>query len=717
MFHGAPGAWRAPAAVGVDPVVKPAIIAAFLMNVLVSIAVVRWQIGSIPVRSMLAVAVLGLAFLASPTVIRKVVAHNARLLLLIAGFGALGGALTVLSGEGIAVAARQVIELHVQAALILILSAAVVEICGVRIAATVFIGVVTASVTIALFQFFKVDAAWDLRSALGQINHDPIIERGWYARHERPMGFSYTPVHIATQICLAFAAFYVVRLRDRVAANRRGPDPLVILGAFLMLVAAVITGNRSPILGSLVFLAAYLFFTTRRVFLALVPLAILLLPAALSLHAALADHGLRVASTTDGSAIGRAVLAKVGWHLFLERPVGYGLTYDSTRYWGEYWQYIEYMPNAITARSYPPHNYFLNMLGKYGIGLFLLLPLALPRRREVWAVALPFLAYSVHEMFHNGGPLQADFLIWYIFPMCVPAVDVLSQRSRERVGARWRRPPQAIATANLGERPGPASRSLRVLSRKGPKQPNVAESRWNRWWRIRLEAIRNGDTTGSAAPSLAVKKRSRRIRSKRYWEWRQRRRALAHARTVGFVGPQIEPSPSGPAGSDGNCVSPKIADVPPNARVSRRRRYWEARRRAEALAHAEQLKRAAAELAPGPSFAGLASASTASSVAQIGPGDASGSTRRSKARRRKYWETRRREEARLHAERLAGANYSGASSQTADPVALETTTRNSGELTPADVSDKTAPRFHPVRRERRRRPRSIFSALARAWRD
>ena len=61
-----------------------------------------------------------------------------------------------------------------------------------------------------------------------------------------------------------------------------------------------------------------------------------------------------------------------------------------------------------------------------------LLPLILPRRRQIYAAALPFSAYLMHILFHNDGPFQADFLIWYVFAMYVPALGVLAQSQSEQ---------------------------------------------------------------------------------------------------------------------------------------------------------------------------------------------------------------------------------------------------------------------------------------------
>jgi hypothetical protein len=406
--------------------VRFAALSLFTLNVLISVAAVRWQVAGLPVRSFFALAALGLLTVTVPSIVISAVRRSSRVLWLIVGFAVLGAVVTRLAGDSWALAGRQLLEIHIQAALGLILAVVIVETCGLRATVMVFLSAILMSAAVATLQYVHVDLAWRLRAMLGRLNLDPLSAQLAYTRRDRAMGLSYSPVHIGTQACLAFAAFYALRLYDRTRKGLQGIDVQLLVALGIMMGVCFVTGNRSPLLGALAFLAIYFLVTAPKVFWLMAPIAIVSIPAAMAGLQVLAGLGVRIASTEDGSALGRAVLADFGWRLFMARPLGYGLGFDSTLYYNEFSQYLLYFANPEQARLYPPHNYILNMLNKYGIGMILLVPLIIPRRAAVYAAALPFTAYLLHILFHNDGPFQADFLIWYVFAMFTPALALMN---------------------------------------------------------------------------------------------------------------------------------------------------------------------------------------------------------------------------------------------------------------------------------------------------
>lgn len=405
------------------------ILGLFALNILLSIGVVRWQIASIPVRSAAAVACLGLLLIAAPGVVLDTVRRGAGILLLILGFAAIGAGVTLLYGDGWGMIGRQLAEIHFQAAFGYVLAGSVVRVCGVRATVLAFLAMVGISVAFAVLQLIRVDFAWQTRAMLGRFQNEPPITQLFYTRRERPLGISYTPVHLGTQACLSFAAFYAWRLYDRARLGLKGFDPWVVVALSIMIAVCFVSGNRSPILGAVVFIAIYLLVTAPKAFWLAAPFAVVGVPGLLTLLPILAEAGIRVASVNDGSALGRAVLADYGWRLFAARPIGYGYGFDSTQHWSEYWQYMLYYANPEQIRRFAPHNYVIIMLNKYGIGLLLLLPLIVPRSRAAWAATLPFLAYLLHILFHNDGPLLADFLFWYVVAMFGPALALMNTQS------------------------------------------------------------------------------------------------------------------------------------------------------------------------------------------------------------------------------------------------------------------------------------------------
>jgi hypothetical protein len=138
---------------------------------------------------------------------------------------------------------------------------------------------------------------------------------------------------------------------------------------------------------------------------------------------------LRIGETDDGSAVGRTVLQVYGLLLFFARPIGYGLTFDSTEHWVGFWKYLKDFDNAHAITAYALHNYFLMMINKYGFPiLFLAAAVSWRLARYKWSL-LGFIPYLVQIFFHNDGPLMADFLIWYIIPMYAGLSRDLPRRS------------------------------------------------------------------------------------------------------------------------------------------------------------------------------------------------------------------------------------------------------------------------------------------------
>jgi O-antigen ligase len=150
--------------------------------------------------------------------------------------------------------------------------------------------------------------------------------------------------------------------------------------------------------------------------------------AAIPLMSALENSSVRVASTEDGSAEGRATQRYYGMRLLSDRPLGYGLAFESTEHWAPYADEVIYMSNPMTIRNFALHNYFLMMLNKYGVMMLALLLLLVPRSRSEALCWAGFVPYGVHIFYHNDGPLQGDFFIWYLLPLFAIANSAMSAR-------------------------------------------------------------------------------------------------------------------------------------------------------------------------------------------------------------------------------------------------------------------------------------------------
>lgn len=403
--------------VDVAPFGRTVIRVLFGVTVLLSVAMVKWNVAGIPVRSMTALLLL-LAVAAFHLDVIFASIREAWTLLCIIAFAALIGTVSsAMNSNDSALVARQLVEIHVQAIVGTIVGVAVRRTCGARTILVAFAVGVGLSALIAVLQFLGVGPAASLRRFLSSFQVQEVQREFFFSSESRSAGLSYSAVLLGTQLCLLFATIYADRLRTLGEGLLRKPDAPLLLTLPLLAVASVVSGNRSPLLGLLCFGILYFWFAQRRTAIFLIVIAIAAYPVLLMLPDLLRGLGLRVGETQDSSAVGRIVLQIYGLMLFAARPYGYGLTFDSTEHWLGFWPYLKDFENAEAITWHALHNYYLMVINKYGFPI-LLLGIVVVRilLRYRWAV-LGFVPYLVHIFFHNDGPLQGDFFIWYILPM------------------------------------------------------------------------------------------------------------------------------------------------------------------------------------------------------------------------------------------------------------------------------------------------------------
>lgn len=391
---------------------RPVVLGLFFVLIVLSIAATRWMLAGLPIRTFVALGLLGLLIANDPALIGRAVRSHPRAVVLIALFAGLGIVVSLVNGLAWPDIGRQLLEIHLQAIVGLLVASGVIRLCGVTPMVGAIVAGVLISAIVALAQFVGFEPGWAARRFVGVLQNDSAITQIAYMRRERPMGLSISPVHLATQACLGFAAIFMLLNRDRNVLNKLQWQ--VVAAVIVTVVTCVVSGNRSPLLGVIAFGFAYLWMVNRHLFFVALGMGVLAVPMFAVIQEALQAMGLRVAQTDDGSAMGRGVLANLGLRLFLSQPFGYGLGFDSTQYWAEYWDYLKYAPNADAVRSYTLHNYFLLILNKYGVGAIAALALLIPRSHADRLTAVAFLPYFFHIAFHNDGPFQADFLFWYV---------------------------------------------------------------------------------------------------------------------------------------------------------------------------------------------------------------------------------------------------------------------------------------------------------------
>ena len=199
------------------------------------------------------------------------------------------------------------------------------------------------------------------------------------------------------------------------------------------------SGTRAPILGGLIFLVLYAL-QRRSFWLALTViggmlLAYLVWPVVVDLIQSSAP---RVMVTDDNSAAARIVFAYYGVRLFLANPLGYGLTFDPTQLWPQYWPDLYIMKAAAGAQVHPLHDYSLSMLNMYGIGLLLFVPLVVKLLKQSGKNLLFFVPYIVQISFHNSGPFYNDMILWFAVAAisAAPAAATIERKRFVGVGLR-----------------------------------------------------------------------------------------------------------------------------------------------------------------------------------------------------------------------------------------------------------------------------------------
>ena len=386
--------------------------------VLFNVALISLQVASIPIRSVLTVGALALATLLYPRIAAGMLARFAPVLLLAGALALLGAVSSIVAGTGLSTIGRAILEVHVQAVVTLAFAAIAAQVCGLRMAAWAVVGAIGVSAGVGLLQATGLDAVWTLREVVGNLQNHDFGEDSSFA-NRRPMGLSYSPIHLSTQACLAFAAYAGMRYAETPTAARNSGgaviDPWLWLALALMIAVSAASATRSPILGAVVFAGAYLLSRGNGWLVVLGALggalAMFALPTVLE---ALQGTDYRIFRTDDNSASGRLPLFTFGGLLLLDNPLGYGFGFQSTDYWHRYWPDLYHMPSAGVVREAELHNYVLNMATTYGLGLVPVAPIVAVLLWRGRHFAIFFVPYAMHILFHNSGPFWNDTLFWFV---------------------------------------------------------------------------------------------------------------------------------------------------------------------------------------------------------------------------------------------------------------------------------------------------------------
>ena len=386
----------------------------FALLVFLNVVLPGLKLGPVPIRGLLAVALLGTVTLLYTAATSRALRMHMPVLVLAGAMAVLGIFVSLVGDVSTEIIVKSLMEVHLQIVVTLVLGTVLAEICGTRAAMIGIVAAVGLSAAFAILQAANLDFAWRARDWLGSIQNQ-TVELFDVNDRARSRGLSYSPVQLSTQLCLAFAVF--AAFRDHQLRSRPGlltADPLILVAMGALFVVAILSGTRSPLLGGFLFLGVY--FMRRQgswMPLMLIIVAALLYLAWPMIASAIEGTRPRVLQTEDQSALGRISLLNFGVVLFADNPLGYGLGFTPSALWTEYWHEIYKLPGAANVQTFDLHNYVLSMLNTYGIGLLLVLPLVTRLLSRSRAYLIFFIPYVVHIMFHNSGPFWNDTIIWF----------------------------------------------------------------------------------------------------------------------------------------------------------------------------------------------------------------------------------------------------------------------------------------------------------------
>jgi len=388
-----------------------------------------YRIGGFPIRGLAAAGVLLFTAVFFFDEARQALRRNLPVLALAAGLAALGTFVSIVNGTQAGAILQALMEIHVQAAIIIVVAAVLAQVAGPKACTFAIVAVIGISACVALAQMMDLEPAWSLRRALGPLPAEAT--EGLELLDRRPTGLSFSAIQLSTQLCLAFAAFVAVRDKVRRQTDASSPaDPAVILALLAFFAASIVVATRSPILGGFVFLSIYSL-QRRNSWLPLVLIltAVLLYLAWPLVIGVIEANAPRVTRTDDNSAAARLTLVYYGWRLFADNPLGYGFSFAPMTLWTSYWPDLYMMPAPRGARENELHNYLATMLNIYGIGILLLAPLLAKVLRQARASLIFFLPYVVQILFHNSGPFYNDNVIWFV----IAAIAAASYGSEPRL--------------------------------------------------------------------------------------------------------------------------------------------------------------------------------------------------------------------------------------------------------------------------------------------
>ncbi|GAA4890770.1 O-antigen ligase family protein [Ferrimonas pelagia] len=385
-----------------------------------SVALVKWEFG-LPLRTLVLVAGLGWLMFSYRIELQWCVRHNPFFPAL-CGFGLLGTLTSAWSGVSLPLTGLMLVKWAIQPGLILLFTMLSCRVLGAhRVLLLVLSGVVISAV-VAILQGLDVQAAWDLKYKLEQlqgldrslvISAEQSSEFGRFSDRFRARGLSYSPIHLGYQVTLVFALlYYAWQTRRRALWPLSPPVTFALVG--VLLAAVVFSGTRSSLFGLLLIIPVHMLLFSRYRFASLLLVATGLLLAPALFYTLSELFQLRIFSTSDSSFAARLPLTLLGLKLVMVNPLGYGWLVEASDLAQQFWHTLYQLDNAEVVVHRGIHNHAVKLLFVYGVpGLVLMLWLLRRMAQQYGGALLVGLsAYFFHALFHNDGIFLGGNYIW-----------------------------------------------------------------------------------------------------------------------------------------------------------------------------------------------------------------------------------------------------------------------------------------------------------------
>src|SRR5687768_4911700 len=148
--------------------------AAFVGLLLANISLNSFRVGGVPIRGIVAAGLLVVLAVLYSDVAKLALKRNLLLLGFAGGLAFLGIVVSVANQTPLGDIIKGVTEVHVQAAVTIMVTAMLAHICGARACVFGIVAIVGISVCVAVAQMLDIHSAWSLRRALGPLPNELV---------------------------------------------------------------------------------------------------------------------------------------------------------------------------------------------------------------------------------------------------------------------------------------------------------------------------------------------------------------------------------------------------------------------------------------------------------------------------------------------------------------------------------------------------------------